>query len=484
MAETPVEAADRPADPPADRQRVVLVLPSTGEFDSRTFRIASSLLERGHEVTVIARWSTGLPRDELHPAGYRIIRVPVAAIDGLPFQPLVELVRTTLRRRRRGREVAPTTRAPASTSASGPASISAAAPVTASISAAAPATPGQAAGAEGRRASLPRRLLTGTVRRLAIPLTIRAHIHAALAAAPPADLYHGMAYMGIPVALALGKRHHAAVVYDARDIYLEARNLARSRGVVRWALARAERGWAHRASRVITVNDAYADVMAERLRVERPLVVMNCSRRFTPPQPPERRFHVLLDLGASTSVILYHGGLFPDRGIEQLMAAMPALPDATLVLMGYGALEERLREAAADPALGGRVRLVPPVRPDELHDWVASADIVAMPIQPSTLNHRLTTPNKLFEAMASGVAVVASDLPGMSMIIAETGCGIVCDGTDVLSLTTALRELLADPARRLELGRRGLAAAHATYSWERQAGLLLAEYSRLTSRRW
>ena len=69
-------------------------------------------------------------------------------------------------------------------------------------------------------------------------------------------------------------------------------------------------------------------------------------------------------------------------------------------------------------------------RPTELLDWVASADVVAMPIQPTTLNHRLTTPNKLFEAMAVGVPVVASDLPGMAAIVRETGCGVLCDPTD------------------------------------------------------
>ena len=60
-------------------QRCVLVLPSTGEFDSRTYRIATTLAARGHDVTVLARWGPGLPDEELQTAGYRIVRVPVSA---------------------------------------------------------------------------------------------------------------------------------------------------------------------------------------------------------------------------------------------------------------------------------------------------------------------------------------------------------------------------------------------------------------------
>src|SRR5512141_2777337 len=71
-------------------QRCVVVLPSTGEFDSRTYRIARTLHERGHQVTVLARWKPGLAREEIHPVGYPILRVAATAIDGLPF-PAVSL---------------------------------------------------------------------------------------------------------------------------------------------------------------------------------------------------------------------------------------------------------------------------------------------------------------------------------------------------------------------------------------------------------
>ena len=65
------------------RQRATLVLPSSGAFDSRAWRIASALTARGHDVTVVARSEPGLADREDHPAGYRILRVPVSAEAGL-----------------------------------------------------------------------------------------------------------------------------------------------------------------------------------------------------------------------------------------------------------------------------------------------------------------------------------------------------------------------------------------------------------------
>jgi glycosyltransferase involved in cell wall biosynthesis len=273
-------------------------------------------------------------------------------------------------------------------------------------------------------------------------------------------------------------------VYDARDIYVDARNIARLPGPARSLFARIERGWARRADRVITVNGPYADVMADRFGVERPLVVLNCSLRAQAPVARGRRFHEALGLPDDRRVVLYHGGLSPDRGIEQLLDAIPAIPDATLVLMGYGDLEATIRARAASPGLAGRVAVLPAVPPAELIEWVASADVAAMPIQPTTLNHRLTTPNKLFEAIAAGVPVVASDLPGMAPIVRETGCGSVVDPTDPAAIAAAIREILdGSPERRAAIID-GLGRARETYSWERQVEILIAEYGRLTGRPW
>ena len=443
------------AEPVPDPQRLTLVLPSTGAFDSRAWRIASSLAARGHAVTVLARSGDDRPDREDDPAGFRIVRVPVAALDGLPG-PLRWLVHRLRPPRAR--------------------------PAASDAETASPAPPTRSLIGRLRRAF-------GAVVRLArIGLTVRAQARASRPVAPPADLVHAMAYMGLPVGLELGRRDRAPVVYDARDIYVEARNLARLPGPARRLFGAIERRWARRAARVMTVNRAYAEVMAERFGTPLPAIVLNCSPRPTEAaeRGPGRRFHETLSLADGARIVLYHGGLNPDRGIEQLVTALPLLSDdAHLVLLGYGPLADGLAARATDPALGGRLHVLPAVPPSELLAWVGSADIAAMPIQPTTLNHRLTTPNKLFEAMAAGTPVVASDLPGMATIVAETGCGLVCDPTDPAAIAVAIRTILDAPAAEQAAWReRALAAARTTYHWEAQLEVLLAEYGRLTGRPW
>ena len=450
--------AARIADLPIP-QRCTLVLPSSGAFDSRAWRIASTLAARGHNVTVMARLEPGVAAHETHPAGYQIIRVPVSAVAGLPG-PLRWVVQCL-----RGRSTLPIERA-------------------------ADATPPIGAGGSGsgggRLVGRFRSAWSAVVRLAAIALTVRSQRIATRAAAPPADIVHAMAYMGIPVGLDLGRRDAAPVVYDARDIYVDAANIARLPGPARRLFAQVERRWARRASRVATVNDPYADVMEHRFGVPRPLIVMNCSYGRDEPAVARRLFHERLGLDLDTRVVLYQGGFSRDRGIEQLIEALPSYPDRTvLVLLGYGSLQAELERRAIEPGLAGRLFVLPAVAPTELLDWVGSADVVAMPIQPSTLNHRLTTPNKLFEAMAVGVPVVASDLPGMAAIVRETGCGVLCDPTSPAAIAAAIRSILDAPeAERLAFRERSLAAAHGRYSWEAQAETLIAEFGRLTGRPW
>ena len=90
----------------------------------------------------------------------------------------------------------------------------------------------------------------------------------------------------------------------------------------------------------------------------------------------------------------------------------PGLETAHLVLLGYGGAGASSDALARGARFGGRIHVLDAVPPDDLLDWIATADVDAIPLQRPTLNHRLCTPNKLFESIAAGVPVVGERLPG------------------------------------------------------------------------
>jgi glycosyltransferase involved in cell wall biosynthesis len=140
-------------------------------------------------------------------------------------------------------------------------------------------------------------------------------------------------------------------------------------------------------------------------------------------------------------------------------------------------------ELASDPRFGGRLHVVDAVPPAELLPWVASADVAVMPIQPSTLNHRLATPNKLFEALAAGVPVVASDFAEMRAIILgdpDGPLGAMCRPADVADVARAIRQIVELPeSETAALRSRCLRAAHERWNWETESARLVALYEEL-----
>jgi glycosyltransferase involved in cell wall biosynthesis len=179
-------------------------------------------------------------------------------------------------------------------------------------------------------------------------------------------------------------------------------------------------------------------------------------------------------------VVLYQGGLLSDRGIEQGMEAILQVPETVLAIMGFGPAQAEIEALASSPRFRDRVRTLEPVSPDELLDWTASADVMLMAIQPTSVNHRYTTPQKLWEAIAAGTPVVATDLQGMAEIVRETGCGVLVEATDPADIARGIREIVDAPAEERTARReRTWRAGQDRYNWEHESEALLALYRRL-----
>jgi glycosyltransferase involved in cell wall biosynthesis len=304
-------------------------------------------------------------------------------------------------------------------------------------------------------------------------------------AAPIADIWVGHDLNALPAAVRAQRQRGGRLVYDSHELFLDAGTAARRPRWARRIIGRLEGGWARAADAVVTVNESIAAEIWQRYRAGPTVVIRNCPPRWTTTEPVDHPLRNAIGVGPGTPVVLYHGGFQADRGLDQLADAIlePGLEGAHLVFMGFGPGQAHLQERAADPHAGGRIHVLPAVSPDELLDWVADADVGAMPNQPVTLNERYSTPNKLFECLAAGTPVVSSDTPERRAIVLDDPfgpLGRVCDPTDVRSLAGAIRGLLEAPvAERAELRARCLAASRDHMNWEIEAERLVALYTRL-----
>jgi glycosyltransferase involved in cell wall biosynthesis len=176
----------------------------------------------------------------------------------------------------------------------------------------------------------------------------------------------------------------------------------------------------------------------------------------------------------------YAGHLYAWKGVDVLLAALAQVPEVRGFIVGGHDREPdlgRLRQLADRLGLGSRVTfagLVPPPRVPEL---LATADILVLPNPASAISTRFTSPLKLFEYMAAGRAIVASDLPAIREVIDQEVHALLVPAGDAIALASAIRRLLADTRLRDSLARAARARV-ADYTWDRRAQrleVLLAE---------
>ncbi len=288
----------------------------------------------------------------------------------------------------------------------------------------------------------------------------------------------------VPVALA-ARALGIPYVYDAHDLWLgrprrERSRLYFARNQLYYALV--ERLLVRRAAATLTVSPPIAEHLARRYGLPEVTLVPNY------PEPPRelrpRDIRALLGadgLSSDARVVLYVGGLMAGRGLEQLVDAAAMVEGAQVVFLGDGVLAEPLRRRATANGSGERVHVLPPVASSEVIDVAASADVGVSPIVPSCLNYRYSLPNKLFQYMAAGLPVVASDFPQVREVVEGAGCGVVVDTRRPAEIAPAINDLLADPDEARAMGERGRRAVQERFNWATSAQALLDVYRRLVS---
>ncbi len=166
---------------------------------------------------------------------------------------------------------------------------------------------------------------------------------------------------------------------------------------------------------------------------------------------------------------MFVGALASWQGIDVVLSAAQSAgwpANVDLVIAGDG--KERGQVEAASRT-NPHVRWLGTIPYMEAATLVSESIAALVPMTDVPRSRFGLSPLKMYEAMACGVPVIASDLPGPGDIVRAHDCGIAFAPGNADALARAVAELVGNPVEASRMGARGRAAAVSAYSWDCRA---------------
>jgi glycosyltransferase involved in cell wall biosynthesis len=179
-------------------------------------------------------------------------------------------------------------------------------------------------------------------------------------------------------------------------------------------------------------------------------------------------------------IMAYVGGITEIRGIKEMVAAVNLIPeDVGMCLAIAGEFSPpRLEREVCSMEGWERVDYLGWQSRQEVANLLNKARIGLVLLYP-TLNYLDSYPIKMFEYMAAGIPVIASDFPLWRKIVEDIGCGLLVDPLEPQAIADAVRWLLAHPIEAESMGKCGQIAVAEHYNWDMEAQKLLEVYKSL-----
>jgi glycosyltransferase involved in cell wall biosynthesis len=248
-------------------------------------------------------------------------------------------------------------------------------------------------------------------------------------------------------------------------------------------LARRESFVWRRADGYVTITSGLASAQNARFGARARVAVVPDGARIPSSgkgRPDTRRVEGAGSAGlVAPCTVGYAGHLYAWKGVDVLLEALAQVPGVRCLIAGGHDKEPdlaRLQALAARLGVESRVTFTGHLPPSDVPGVLARADILALPNPASAISTHATSPLKLFEYMAAGKAIVASNLPAIREVLTHDVNALLVTPGDPGALAAAIRRLAGDP-----LLRETLAAAARTvvaeYSWDRRAERLEALFT-------
>lgn len=262
------------------------------------------------------------------------------------------------------------------------------------------------------------------------------------------------------------------IVYDAHELEYDKKEKGSGyfpKGIISFT----EKLFIKKADAMITVTPLIAKAYSERYKMDPPKLVMNCPT-YKKPTSSKDIFRKKFNIRTDQKIYLYQGGLFPKRGVEEILATFEKLEEEfVLVFLGYGKLEALVKKAAAE---NKNIFFHPAVSQAELPDFTGSADYGFCLFQGKTLNHQYALGNKLFEYIQARLPVLCSNMPGFRQVVKENMGIVIENHNNINAIQKAIFEIQNLEKKDTQLA---LDEAAKKFTWENQEQTLLEVYEGL-----
>ena len=186
------------------------------------------------------------------------------------------------------------------------------------------------------------------------------------------------------------------------------------------------------------------------------------------------------DLKERTRTYCYSGGISEDRGITLLIKNSDNIKGRFILAGNMAENYRKELEKKYQDKFERNVDYRGYLSRQQVNELYSSSvvGLCTLQYQPNYIN---ALPIKLFEYMAAGIPVVASDFPLWKQIVEEAECGILVNPYDEEEIVKAVNRLLFDRELAKKLGDNGRHAVQEMYSWEHEESILLEAYRSILS---
>jgi PEP-CTERM/exosortase A-associated glycosyltransferase len=306
----------------------------------------------------------------------------------------------------------------------------------------------------------------------------------------PDQLHAHSPVLNALAALPVARRHKLPLMYEIRAFWEDAAvgNGTGREGSARYRLTRAlETHAARKADGVAVICEGLRrDLVARGIAADKIIVSPNGVdlNLFGTPLDPDPAFAAELGL-TGADVVGFIGSFYDYEGLDDLIAAMPLLierrPNAHLLLVGGGPMEQALQNQAAASPAAPRIHFVGRVPHSQVDRYYSLIDVLAYPRKAMRLTE-LVTPLKPLEAMAQRKLVAASDVGGHRELIEDGVTGTLFRAGDPHAIADALARLFEDRSgweSRRETARRFVEAER---NWSSNISRYVPAYQSMTGK--